>query len=177
MAVGYAFGFRKSELLKMHVRQVDLLNRTITLDPGTTKNDDAREVTMTQEVFDLLAACVVGKQPEDFVFTRKNGKPVRDFHESWEKLCIAAGVPGLLLHDLRRSAVRNMIRRGVPERVAMAISGHKTRTVFERYNIVSPSDLREAARKIEQGKQDVSKTMAPEVARAQAEALSTLQPN
>ena len=59
----------------------------------------------------------------------------------------------------------------------MAISGHKTRTVFERYNIVSLSDLREAARKIEQGKQDVSKTMAPEVARAQAEALSTLQPN
>jgi integrase len=120
---------------------------------------------------------MVGKQPNDYVFTRKNGKPVRDFRESWEKLCVAAAVPGLLLHDLRRSAVRNMVRRGVPERVAMTISGHKTRTVFERYNIVSPSDLREAARKIEQGKKDAATAVALDPARAQAEALSTLQPN
>jgi integrase len=160
LAVAYSFGFRKAELLNMRLRQVDLLNHTITLDPGTTKNEQGRVVKMTPsaEVYRLLCGCVRGKQPDSYVFTRPGGTPIRDFRDAWRKLCNAAGLAGLLFHDLRRSAVRNMIRSGVPERVAMMISGHKTRTVFDRYNIVSEADLADAARKIEQGRTSVAQS-------------------
>jgi hypothetical protein len=91
------------------------------------------------------------KHPDDFLITRANGEPVKDFRETWELLLSAAGVPGLLFHDLRRSAVRNTVRRGVPQKTARGISGHKTDAVFSRYNIVSEADIRDAACKIEEG--------------------------
>lgn len=150
LAVAYSFGFRKNELLWMRVRQVDFLDRTLRLEPGTTKNGEGRIAPMTEEVYRLLSECVRGKGPNDFLFSRANGEPVRNFRGAWTKLTKTAGLPGLLFHDLRRSSVRNMVRRGVPERVAMAISGHKSRSVFDRYNIVSESDIFEAARRIEQ---------------------------
>jgi integrase len=149
LTTAYTFAFRKGELLSLRVKQIDLASGTIRLEAGTTKNGECRVIVMTREVATLLTACIIGKQPDDFVFTRKNGKPVAGFRKIWETVCTRAGVPGLLFHDLRRSGVRNLRRLGVQESVAMRISGHKTRSVFERYNIIDGADLADAASKLD----------------------------
>src|SRR5205809_7908877 len=71
------------------------------------------------------------------------------FRKAWASACRRTGIPGLLFHDLRRSAVRNMERAGIPRKMAMAISGHKTEEVYRRYAMVSPRDIRDAAAKME----------------------------
>jgi integrase len=114
--------------LNMKVRQVDLESRTIRLYSGTTKNNEGRIVKMTAEVYGLLRDCVCNKEPGEPVFTRASNEPVRDFRGAWYSLCERAGLgkfvtdedkkskwEGLFFHDLRRSAVRNMVRRGVLE--------------------------------------------------------------
>jgi integrase len=104
---------------------------------------------MTDEVHKLLSECVKGKKAEDAVFTRANGEAVEDFRGTWKALTKAAGLPGLLVHDMRRSAVRRMVRRGISKHAAKRISGHKTDSIFDRYDIVDEQDLAEAARKLE----------------------------
>lgn len=164
LALAYTYGFRRGDLLgklekgqwkrvPMRCEQVDLLNNTVTLYSGETKNKEGRTVALTEECRLLVMELRKGKQPEDFLFTR-DGEPVLDFRGTWAALLKAAGLPGLLLHDFRRSAVRNMIRRGVPQKTARTISGHKTDSVFSRYNIVSEADIRDAAKKIEEGAKD-----------------------
>jgi integrase len=81
-----------------------------------------------------------------YLFHHK-GEPIGDFRKAFDA-CTAAGLQGILPHDLRRSAVRNFIRAGVKETVAMRLSGHRTRSVFDRYNIVSEDDLVEANEKV-----------------------------
>jgi integrase len=109
LAVAYNFGFRKGELLGLRVSQIDLKARTIHLLPGTTKNDKGRAVVMTEDVYELMVECVKDKKPGDRVFQWANGKPVTDFRRTWRTLAKKAEMPDLIFHDLRRSAVRNMV--------------------------------------------------------------------
>ena len=104
---------------------------------------------MTKRVHELLKLCVFGKTGDSFVFTRSNGQPVRDFRGTWANACEQAGVPGLLFHDLRRTAARNLRRAGVAEGVIMKIGGWRTRSIFERYAIVSQADIAEALGRLE----------------------------
>jgi integrase len=147
---GRTYGWRISELLNMQVNQIDLAQRVIRLEPGTTKNREGREVVMTEAVYTLLSACVIDKAADDYVFTRSSGKRVRDFRRAWAKACEQAGVPGLLFHDLRRTAARNLRRAGVPETVIMKVGGWRTRSVFERYAIVSRTDIADAMLRLQQ---------------------------
>jgi integrase len=191
LTTAYTFAFRKGELLNLRVRQVDLASREINLEAGTTKNGEARIAPLTDEAATLLTACIVGKQKNDYVFTRPPAKPglpaepVRGFRRRWRKVCCEVGLGelvcrdcypelqeqtvdakgrcsacgkkwrrhqlkyvGLLFHDLRRSGVRNLIRVGVQQKVAMEISGHKTAAVFQRYNITDKRDILDAGRKL-----------------------------
>ncbi len=145
---GYYTGMRLGEILGLRWNNVDFLSGELRLDPGTTKNDEPRTVPLTGELLEMLKSERQRNPHAEFVFTQ-NGRRVGSFYKAWKSACKRAGLAGLLFHDLRRTGLRNLVRAGVPERVAMAISGHKTRAVFERYNIVSGRDLKDAARKLE----------------------------
>jgi integrase len=153
----YVTGWRiRSEVLTLQWRQVDLDAGTVRLDPGTTKNGEGRVFHLTAELRTLLDTQRTIRdeyQREQgricpWVFHR-HGKQIVDFRKAWDSAAKAAGCPGRIQHDLRRTAVRNLVRAGIPERVAMKLTGHKTRSVFERYNIVSDGDLIDAARKLD----------------------------
>ncbi len=109
---------------------------------------------MIGNVHALIALCIQGKAADDYVFTRAHGKRVRDFRKAWRNLCSAAGVPGLLFHDMRRTAARNFRRAGVAEGVIMRVGGWRTRSVFERYNIASQADISDALHKLEQAQKE-----------------------
>jgi integrase len=151
--VGYHVGCRRGELLRIRWSQVDLTAKRIRLEPGTTKNKQARTLPIYGEMVERLR---IEKEIRDSKFPtcqhvfHRNGEPIRNFRKSWDAACTAAGLAGLMFHDLRRTAVRNMVRAGIPEKTAMAISGHKTRAVFDRYNIVNDRDLTDAAVRMEQ---------------------------
>ncbi len=150
----YKTGWRESEISNLAWSQIDLDQGIVRLEAGETKNDEGRTVYLDEELRDVFTrqweARKKGQKLIPYVFPNKDGKGrIVDFRKAWDKACQDAGIGKRLFHDFRRTAVRNMVRAGIPERVAMMVSGHKTRSVFERYNIVSDTDLREAAQRQE----------------------------
>ena len=89
----------------------------------------------------------------------KKPKAITSFLKGWRTACTAAGLPGRIPHDLRRSAIRAFVRAGITDGVAMKLSGHKTRSVFDRYNIISETDLKDAAAKLNAAHPDSSVTV------------------
>ena len=151
----YYDGVRIGEALQVEWSQVNLDARTIRLEEEQTKGDEARTLPLPSVLVNMLNEV-----------TPKSGRVFdgTNLRKEWVTACAAAelgtlteveGRPydplysGLTLHDLRRSAVRNLVNAGVPERVAMKITGHKTRSVFDRYHIVSTEDVTDAMQAVE----------------------------
>lgn len=155
----YYCGARVGEALQIEWSQVDLEACTITLYEEQTKNSEPRIVPLPNVLVKML------REVEPKIGSVFDGRNLR---KEWARACAAVGLgmmeertstngnrwrqySGLIVHDLRRSAVRNLRLCGIPETVAMKISGHQTRAVFERYNIVSSEDVRDAMRTVELG--------------------------
>jgi integrase len=141
------------------------------LDPHSTKNDEPPVFPLTAELRALpeqQRAEIDRVQKETGTIVRhvfhRHGKPIKSFRRIWKTACKPAGLPGRIPHDMRRSGVRNMIRAGIPKRVCMALAGHKTRSVFERYTMVSAGDLLDAAAELDAAvTAAVTKTVTPAV--------------
>ena len=151
------------EVLTLELRQIDLNAGTIRLDAGATKNNEGRLVCLPPDLKALIAEQVKGVLALEremgriipYLFPHLSGwfrgRRIRDFKWAWATACRKAGVAAMLRHDFRRTAVRDLVNAGVPERVAMKVTGHKTRSVFDRYHIVSPADLQDMARRLSPG--------------------------
>ena len=173
VSLAYHSGWRKEEILSRTIDKLDMDEGAIRLDPGETKNEEGRTYYMNAEVKADIEAALADRDEACLYLFERDGEQIKGFRKAWDSACIDAGlweplkddngnvvtvknkkgkerivkVPTKLFHDYRRSAVRDMVRSGITERVAMKISGHKTRSVFDRYDIVSDQDLREAAKK------------------------------
>ena len=171
LEMAFTYGWRKKQFLTLRVRQVNLLTNSIRLDVGTTKNKDGLEVAMTETIRELVKLAVAGKDPGDYLLTRATGQPVKDFRKTWHKLSVQAGLGrmvcrecgkvvigkkcecggkrvkyvGLILHDFRRSAARELRRAGVPESTIMDIGGWKTHA---RCSSAMPSPTRKMSRRL-----------------------------
>lgn len=165
VTIAHSYGWRmQSEVLTLTLSQVDLSAGTLRINPGGSKTGEGRIVYLSAEVRVMLEeqlervrtlsrrlGRVIPYLFPHLLNGRFHGERIRDLRKSWASACNAAGLSGMLRHDLRRTAARNLIRSGVPEVVSMKITGHRTRSVFDCYNIVSPADLQDAARKMADG--------------------------
>jgi len=147
---GYHVGARKNELRRLQWPQVDFESGLIRLSGEQTKNKCPRILPIYGDMRRWLEQqqdmCPEGSP---WVFHGSHGYPVDNHLNGWKGACERAGVPGLLFHDLRRSAIRNMKKARLQDLECMRISGHKTRAVFDRYNIIDEDDLADAGKQLE----------------------------
>jgi integrase len=127
---------------------VDLQADVVRLRPELSKNREGRILPLSTPLRAVMERRMEARTLESPRVFHLKGRPIGDWRRAWATACNKAGLPGKLFHDLRRTAVRNLIRAGVPERVAMSITGHKTRSIFDRYHIVNEVDTREATNRL-----------------------------
>jgi len=148
VTIGYWTGMRLGEIVSLQWRQVDFDRGLLRLEPGTTKSGEGRSIPFLGDLGDVLdrwRKATIERWPSCPWVCHYAGQQLTRLTRAWKTACRRVGLEGRLFHDLRRTAIRNMVRAGISERVAMQISGHKTRSVFDRYDIVSERDLCEAA--------------------------------
>jgi len=144
----YLSGWRLGQMKALDWSDVDLVGGVVRPRPEISKNKDGRLLPLSGELLQIMDRARAKRRPDcPFVFHR-DGEPIGDFGKAWSTACKAAGLHPILVHDLRRTAVRNMVRAGITDRVPITLSGHKTRSIFDRYNIVSEWDLAAAAEKL-----------------------------
>jgi integrase len=150
LVVAYDTGMRLREVLHLRWEQLDLDEGVVRLAAQDTKTERARSVYLTTRVVGALRGLPRPVRGTGPVFVNPGtGAPWQDIRKMFGRACRAAGLSGLWFHDLRRSFITNARRSGIPESVVMRMSGHRTRAVFERYNVVSDDDLRDAVRRLE----------------------------
>jgi len=155
----YATGWRKGEILTLEWR--DIRGDVIRLRPEIAKNKDGRLLIIVGELAEIMAH----RRAERFelcpyVF-HHNGERIKNYNRAWRQARKRAGLEGKLVHDMRRTAVRNMDRAGVPREVAKKISGHKTDLIYSRYRIVNEADIREGLLKAHAYMQAQQSTVIP----------------
>jgi integrase len=144
----YYSGWRRREITELTWAEVDETGGVIRLDPARSKTATGRVLPISMALRQILDRRVAQRRADQPLVFHRDGITVRTWKRCWAKACAAANLPGRYLHDCRRTAARNFVRAGVPERVAMALLGHKTRSVFDRYNIVCERELHDAGERL-----------------------------
>jgi integrase len=144
----YYSGWRRNEILHLTWEEVDLAGSVIRLTPRRAKTKTGRVLPISAPLRVVLQRRLKRRQKRDPRVFRRDGVPVRKWRTALRDACRTAKLPHRLLHDCRRTAARNLVRAGVPERVAMLLTGHKTRSVFDRYNIVNEQELLTAGERL-----------------------------
>ncbi len=140
-------GMRPGEIKALTWAAFDRETWAIRLPARSAKIREGRMLALEGDLRTIIERRMHARRLDSPLIFHRQGKPVGDFRKVWKRACLKAGVHGMILYDLRRTAVRNMVRAGVDPDVVMKISGHKTRSIFSRYNIISDTDIREAVLK------------------------------